>query len=96
MTKEEAMQILSTRDAHGVMCGYTGGYTEAIEIAIESLQRDIERHKMVIRASERYLGVVRCKDCKYADFESPYPVCSLIEMNITDDDFCSWGEREEE
>lgn len=40
--------------------------------------------------------LVLCKDCEYADFESPYPVCNLIEMNITDDDYCSWGEREEE
>ena len=95
MTREEAIQILSTRDAHGVLCGYTGGYTEALDIAIESLQRDIERQEMVIRASERYLGVVRCKDCEYADFESPYPVCNLIEMNITDNDYCSWGERSE-
>ena len=39
--------------------------------------------------------VVRCKDCEYADFESPYPVCNLIEMNITDNDFCSWGDKGE-
>ena len=39
--------------------------------------------------------VIRCKDCIYADFKSPYPVCNLIEMNITDNDYCSWGERSE-
>ena len=42
------------------------------------------------------VSIVRCKDCEYADFKSPYPVCNLIEMNITDNDFCSWGERREE
>ena len=69
---------------------------EALDMAIEVLRKELNRFEMIISASERYLGVVRCKDCKYADFESPYPVCNLIEMNITDDDFCSWGEREEE
>jgi PHP family Zn ribbon phosphoesterase len=38
MTREEAIQILSTRDAHGVMCGYTSGVTEALDMAIEALQ----------------------------------------------------------
>ena len=38
MTKEEAIKILSTRDAHGVLCGYTSGVTEAQHMAIEALQ----------------------------------------------------------
>lgn len=38
MTREEAIQILSTRDAHGVLCGYTSGVTEALDMAIEALQ----------------------------------------------------------
>lgn len=38
MTREEAIQILSTRDAHGVLCGYTSGVTEALDMAIESLE----------------------------------------------------------
>lgn len=37
MTREEAIQILSTRDAHGVLCGYTSGVTEALDMAIEAL-----------------------------------------------------------
>ena len=41
MTKEEAIQILSTRDAHGVLCGYTSGVTEAFDMAIESLSAEI-------------------------------------------------------
>ncbi len=48
MTKEEAIQILSTRDAHGVLCGYTSGVTEALDMAIESLSVE---------------EIVRCKDC---------------------------------
>ena len=38
MTKEQAIQILSTRDAHGVMCGYTSGVTEALDMAIDALK----------------------------------------------------------
>lgn len=37
ITKEEAIQILSTRDAHGVLCGYTSGVTEALDMAVEAL-----------------------------------------------------------
>lgn len=39
MTKEEAIQILSTRDKYGVLCGYTNGYTEALDMAIEALRK---------------------------------------------------------
>lgn len=42
MTKEEAIQILSTRDAHGVLCGYTNGVTEALDMAIEALENKTE------------------------------------------------------
>ena len=38
MTREEAIRILSKRDAHGVLCGYTSGVTEALDMAIEALQ----------------------------------------------------------
>ena len=41
MTREEAIQILSTRDAHGVPRGYTSGYQEALDMAIEALQDKI-------------------------------------------------------
>ena len=40
MTRKEAIQILSTRDAHGVLCGYTSGVTEALDMAIEALSAD--------------------------------------------------------
>ena len=51
MTREEAIQILSTRDWSGMLCGYTSGYTEALDMAIEALQTDI----------------VKCENCKYQD-----------------------------
>ena len=51
MTRKEAIQILSTRDWSGMLCGYTSGYTEALDMAIEALQTDI----------------VKCENCKYQD-----------------------------
>lgn len=41
MTRKKAIQILSTRDAHGVLCGYTSGVTEALDMAIEALSEPI-------------------------------------------------------
>ena len=40
MTREKAIQILSTRDAHGVLCGFTSGVTKALNMAIEALSAD--------------------------------------------------------
>ena len=67
MTREEAIDKLQdlwnevyNEDSDGYI------YAEALDMAIESLQKDIERHEMVIRASERHLGLVRCKDCRHA------------------------------
>lgn len=51
MTKEEAIEILSTRDWSGMLCGYTSGYTEALDMAVEALQTDI----------------VKCENCKHQD-----------------------------
>ena len=51
MTREEAIQILSTRDWSGMLCGYTSGYTEALDMAVEALQTDI----------------VKCENCKHQD-----------------------------
>lgn len=43
--------------------------------------------------------VVRCKDCKYIESaqwnKKGYRICPASHMEITDDDFCSYGEREE-
>lgn len=38
MTREEAIRMLSNRDAHGVPCGYTSGYQEAFDMAVDALQ----------------------------------------------------------
>ena len=72
MTRKEAIQILSTRDRYGVPCGYTSGYQEALDMAIEALQADAvsrEAHydavaNRITDMEERgFVSVVRCKDC---------------------------------
>lgn len=40
MTRELAIEILSTRDFCGMLCGYTSGYTEALDMAIEALENE--------------------------------------------------------
>lgn len=41
--------------------------------------------------------VVRCKDCVYSQSakinKKGYRICPASHMEITDDDFCSYGER---
>lgn len=95
MTRNKAIQILSTRDWSGMLCGYTSGYTEALDMAIEALQIDL----------------VRCKDCKHKEtdecpmywmewfseeghgdaFEEDY----IIHDYTRDDGYCNYGERGE-
>lgn len=52
MTREEAIRMLSNRDMHGVPCGYTSGYQEAFDMAIEALKAE-PKHEKWIPCSER-------------------------------------------
>lgn len=52
MTREEAIQILSTRDAHGVLCGYTSGVTEAYDMAIEALSVETNSEDLIIKGAK--------------------------------------------
>lgn len=70
-------------------------YNEALKMAIEALQKDIERHEMVIQARERHLGIVRCKDCKW--YQGVHGVqghapCEWFNKQVLWSDFCSNGE----
>ena len=83
MTREEAIQILSTRDAHGVLCGYTSGVTEALGMAIEALSADA-------------VEVVRCKDCirtKERDEYTGLLWCSIHRGYMEDTYYCADGLR---
>ena len=44
------------------------------------------------------IDIVRCKECKWAKANGTYQWCGRLDSTarITDDDFCSYGEREGE
>ena len=91
MTREEAIQAL--KEISATLKSWSGfsEYPQAIDMAIESLQKDIERHEMVIRASERHLNIVRCKDCKH---RSDRGWCDVYIQPRMETDFCNHGERQ--
>jgi len=76
MTREEAIQILSTRDAHGVLCGYTSGVTEALDMAIEALSAEAVQGewKDAYRKTANFVefSVLACSECNYADPQMNY------------------------
>lgn len=93
ITRELAIEILSTRDFCGMLCGYTSGYTEALDMAVEALQIDL----------------VRCKDCKHRETDdcpmywvewSIFEDCDgytddkyIVHDYTTDNGYCHYGER---
>lgn len=98
MTREEAIQILSTRDAHGVLCGYTSGVTKALDMAIDALQ--FAKHFDLLKEYQSLQEVVRCKDCRYCTeyFDRdgyPYWICDEWDGGTGADGFCHYGERRE-
>ena len=58
-----------------------------VEVRLEAVQKKI-REAQVIDAVE----VVRCKDCKFKDGETPGQP-NILCYHMKDDDFCSYGER---
>ena len=94
MTREEAIKILKAIRVYECYPKSASEETkEAIDMAIESLQKDIERHEMVIRASERHLGIVRCKDCRHGQYDATHYFCAEHYHKVYEDDFCSHGKR---
>ena len=95
MTREQAIEILSTRDWSGMLCGYTSGYTEALDMAIEALK----------------INLVQCKDCKHRETDdcpmywvewSIFEDCDgytddkyIVHDYTTDNGYCNYGERKE-
>ena len=95
MTREEAIQCIkhellitvNRKDLTGQAIG------EALDMAIEALQREDRFLKSIDTNEPLYTEVVRCKDCRHRDLFS----CPLADNDFQkDEDFCSWGERKEE
>lgn len=99
MTRKEAIELLTYMMISYIPKDQYGDYDDpepyeqAVDMAIESLQKDIERHEMVIRASERHLGIVRCKDCKHGQYDATHYFCAEHGHKVYEDDFCSHGEH---
>ena len=90
MTREEAIRMLSNRDMHGVPCGYTSGYQEAVDMAIEALQQEehlveLEAKAVAIIKSERHgewllvegTTLQTCSECSFC-----------MEIDNEADNFC--------
>ena len=74
MTREEAIRILSNRDAHGVPCGYTSGYQEALDMAIEALSEDISEDgtlKVNVEDGSKVNRVLVCGDNHFGGLYYP-------------------------
>lgn len=66
MTKEEAIRILSTRDAHGALCGYTSGITEALDMAIDALSTHKPTGHIITKSSSMFQPTIWaiCSECR--------------------------------
>lgn len=94
MTREEAMYLLNNLRSVA-----EGKEDEAIDMAIEALQREEAEEKGYchrIRPSNVEV-VVRCKDCKWNMDDCMGTWCSRLSgvHGTNADDFCSYGERRE-
>lgn len=61
MTKKLAIKILSTRDRYGCLCGWTSGYTEALDMAVEAL-KERPKGKWIVDEGQQVLMQKRIAD----------------------------------
>lgn len=86
MTREEAVKMIKD-DIRLHHDGLSGKYRQALNIAIKALQQP---------------EIIRCKGCKWSDWytaASGGQYCYCMETGAsgrTEDDFCSYAERQEE
>lgn len=86
MKQKEAIQILSTRDAHGVLCGYTSGVTEALDMAVEALRREIPKNPIVNYVADSD-GARRLND-GWTEDSYLCPVCHAYFGEVYDEGYC--------
>lgn len=71
---------------------------EELELQFDVSDEDIIAKEIIRNAlTVDAVPVVRCRDCVYAQSakinKKGYRICPASHMEITDDDFCSYGER---
>jgi len=82
--------LISRADAIGAVCSYCVGepypkcnqkqYCEEVKALLALPSADI----------------VRCKDCRYKEYDITHNFCEINYHKCYDDDYCPWGERKEE
>lgn len=84
MTIDRAIEILDPE--HREHYDGMDEVNEACRMGMEALER-----------GRNAVPVVRCRDCVYAQSakinKKGFRICPASHMEITDDDFCSYGER---
>ena len=98
VTKELAIKILSTRDRYGCLCGWTSGYTEALDMAVEALQERPTGKWSIDSIDElelsyggmAYEPVYKCSYCgrvteSYVRFDKP-----IMPEDADFPNFCGW------
>lgn len=94
MNREEAIDILRSY----LMFDKSSMQIDiALNMAIEALKKEAERQEMIIRASEKHLGLVRCKDCRWFKQDSSpvgYGYCDgrMVGREVDYNEYCSFGE----
>lgn len=81
-------------DADALLEQWSEVYTDA-----ETWHRCIEISTINSQPTIDAVEVVRCKECIYAENarvnEKGFTICEASNMEITENDFCSYGERKE-
>ena len=99
MTNEEAVKMLRTMQR----TVYLGNrkFEDAIECAIKALSEPLQPWEVL--AAQAVLpqpDIVRCKDCKYAEYIDDVQTLWCTECGqgrtVAPNDFCSFAERREE
>jgi len=59
---------------------------------------DVVQNTRTLLRDAPSIDIVRCKECKWAKANGTYQWCGRLDSTarITADDFCSYGEREDE
>ena len=74
---------------------------EELELQFDVSDEDIIAKEIIRNApTVDAVPVVRCRDCEYfvnaAVNANGFLICGVSDMDITPEDFCSYGERKEE
>ena len=72
-------------------------HSKGLHYGREHIEREIYNEKGFSIGAELFEEIVRCKDCKYYSSDGgALMICEVSEINTTETDFCSFGERSEE